>query len=139
MLRWEYGLEPGEIAHALGEQPGTVRSTLSRALSRLRTELGGVAALALVLGVRPPDGLAAIRRLVLAKAGVSAATRSAAAGLVVAGVLVSRTAAALALAGAFALGGLVGGGVVAPAPPPGPQAAPTGDGRYRAWSTRPAS
>jgi RNA polymerase sigma-70 factor (ECF subfamily) len=106
LLRWEYGLEPGEIAHALGEPPGTVRSTLSRALERLRRDLGGAAALALVLGVRPPDGLAAIRRAVLAKAGVTAG--GGATAIVVAGVLVGRFAAAAILLVAFAAGGVAG-------------------------------
>jgi RNA polymerase sigma-70 factor (ECF subfamily) len=112
LLRWEYGLEPGEIAHARGEPPGTVRSTLSRALVRLRSELGGAAVLAVVLGARPADGLAAIRRAVLAKAGAGAAAAAGAAGLVVGGILVSKTAVAAALAAAFVLGGIAGGSAV---------------------------
>ena len=106
LLRWEYGLEPGEIAHALGEPPGTVRSTLSRALEKLRKDLGGVAVVALVLGVRPADGLAAIRRTVLTKAGIAGG--GGAAGLVVGGVLVGKLAAASILLAAFAAGGGVG-------------------------------
>jgi RNA polymerase sigma factor (sigma-70 family) len=108
LLRWEYGLEPGEIAHARGEPPGTVRSTLSRALERLRKSLGGGAVLAIVLGARPADGLAAIRRTLLAKAGVPAAAGGAGAGLVVGGILVSKTAVAAAVAVAFLLGSLAG-------------------------------
>lgn len=101
MLRWEYGLEPGEIAHARGEPPGTVRSLLSRALARLRADLGGGTALAIALGVRAPQGLAAMRARVLAHAGFPAAS----AGLVVAGVAVSKAAAALVVGAAFAAGG----------------------------------
>jgi RNA polymerase sigma-70 factor (ECF subfamily) len=106
LLRWEYGLEPGEIAHARGEPPGTVRSLLSRALQRLRVDLGGVAVLALVLGVRPAEGLAAMRQRVLEHAGVPAA---AAAGLVVGGIAVGNFAAAAILLATLALGALVGG------------------------------
>ena len=112
LLRWEYGLEPGEIAHARGEPPGTVRSTLSRALERLRADLGGGAVLALLLGARPADGLATVRSAVLAKAGVPAATAGGAAGVIVGGILVSKTAVAAALAAAFVLGGVAGGSAV---------------------------
>ena len=44
-MRWRYGLEPAEIAEIRGEPPGTVRSTLSRALERLRRSLRTVPAL----------------------------------------------------------------------------------------------
>jgi RNA polymerase sigma-70 factor, ECF subfamily len=108
MLRWEYGLEPGEIAHARGEPPGTVRSLLSRALTRLRGELGGGTALAIALGIRPPQGLAALRARVMTQAGFPTGTTA----LVVAGVAVSRVAAALALGVAFVAGGAAASAVV---------------------------
>ena len=110
MLRWEYGLEPGEIAHARGEPPGTVRSTLSRALERLRKDLGGWTALAICLGVRPADGLASIRRNVLVKAGFGGAATTA---LLPAGLLVTRISAASALALALVVGMAGGGAIVA--------------------------
>lgn len=111
ILRWEYGLEPGEIAHARGEPPGTVRSLLSRALGKLRQDLGGGTALAIALGVRPPQGLAAIRAQVMRTAGVPVAGT----GLLVAGVIVSKTAAVVLVGAAFLAGGLVAAGIGAAA------------------------
>src|SRR5262245_62142640 len=101
MLRWEYGLEPAEIAHARGEPPGTVRSLLSRALTKLRGELGGGTALAIALGICAPQGLAAVRARVLAHAGFPTAGTA----LLVAGVPVSKTAATVLLGAAFLAGG----------------------------------
>ena len=39
LLRYELQLSEAEIAAALGMSPGTVKSTLNRALTRLRTEI----------------------------------------------------------------------------------------------------
>jgi len=66
LLRWRYGLEPGEIAHVRGEPPGTVRSLLSRAVQRMRRGLRHVPAL---FGLRVPRGLEGVRAAVLRGAG----------------------------------------------------------------------
>jgi RNA polymerase sigma-70 factor (ECF subfamily) len=124
LLRWEYGLEPGEIAHARGLPPGTVRSLLSRSLDRLRKAVGGGAALALVLGVRPPTGLAGLRRSLLERAGGAGSGTAAAAGLAVGGVLVTKSAVAAGLAAALLLGAILGGGAVAIGLRPSPEAPP---------------
>lgn len=108
ILRWEHGLEPAEIARLRNEPQGTVRSTLSRALDRLRRDLGGIAAIALVLGARPALGLASIRRAVLQHAGVPVD----ASGLQVAGTAISAGAASLTLCAVAAIAAL-GGGVTA--------------------------
>ena len=68
LLRWRYGLEPAEIAEVRREPPGTVRSLLSRALARLRRDLGGRPALLRRRGGRPTRGLSVLREEVLRRA-----------------------------------------------------------------------
>lgn len=67
LLRWCHGLEPAEIAHLRGEPPGTVRSTLARALTRLRRILAALL-LPLLLGTREVRGMARLKAAVLAHA-----------------------------------------------------------------------
>jgi RNA polymerase sigma-70 factor (ECF subfamily) len=89
LLRWRHGLAPAEIADVRGEPPGTVRSTLTRALARLRRDLGGLAVFAVLpraTADRAARGLSRVRRDTLR-------------------LLTARLAAATA--GAFVLGGLV--------------------------------
>lgn len=75
VLRWRYGLEPGEIADAQRVPPGTVRSLLHRALARLRREMTTTpAVLALV---RWPRGLDEVRAAVLRAAARRSATAAA--------------------------------------------------------------
>ncbi len=85
VLRWRYGLEPGEIADARGMPPGTVRSLLHRALARIKRRMK--AAPALFLGARWPRGLDDVRAAVLraaARRSVIDAALSSAGGLVMA-------------------------------------------------------
>jgi RNA polymerase sigma-70 factor (ECF subfamily) len=108
VLRWRYGLEPGEIADALGEPPGTVRSLLSRAREKLERTLTAAPLLAF-LGDRAPKGLDAVRTTVLREAAHLASPAAAAAaggaalatgGLLMANKALAATAAVLLLAGA---------------------------------------
>ncbi len=73
VMRWRYGLEPAEIAEIRGEPPGTVRSTLTRALRKLRAGLRGPAAAFAWFG-REPRGLPGVRESVLREAARHAAT-----------------------------------------------------------------
>ncbi len=102
LLRWEYGLEPGDIARVLGAPPGTVRSLLSRARERLARRLRGVPLLGLLLH-RPGRGLGAVRDAVLGEAAGGAAAGTAAAavtgGMLMANKGVLAAAAALLLIG----------------------------------------
>jgi RNA polymerase sigma-70 factor (ECF subfamily) len=85
VLRWRYGLEPGEIADARGMPPGTVRSLLHRALARIKRRMK--AAPALFLGARWPRGLDDVRAAVLraaARRSVIDAALASAGGLVMA-------------------------------------------------------
>lgn len=69
VLRLRHGLDPIEIAHALGRPPGTVRAQLSRGLERLRrllpASLAGGSLSALELA---PRGLDAVRAAVVTHA-----------------------------------------------------------------------
>ena len=109
LLRWEYGMEPGDIARVLGSPPGTVRSLLSRARERLERALRGVPLLA-VLGVRAPRGLPAVRSHVLREASrvwVPAAAGSGGVGaLLLGGLLMTKKAMAVTAAALFVLGSL---------------------------------
>jgi RNA polymerase sigma-70 factor (ECF subfamily) len=66
LLRWRYGLDPAEIAEVQGVPPGTVRSWLSRALSRIKVSMAALPALLLVL--RPERGLDGVRTAILRRA-----------------------------------------------------------------------
>ncbi len=66
LLRWCHGLEPADIADLRGEPPGTVWSLLSRAMARLRRDLGALAVLAPLFPAE--RGLDGIREVVLAEA-----------------------------------------------------------------------
>ena len=68
VLRLIHGLEPIEIAHALGRPPGTVRMQLARGLERLRQRLPEESAFGLVLLLEPARGLGAVREAVVARA-----------------------------------------------------------------------
>ena len=129
LLRWRYGLEPGEIAELRREPPGTVRSLLHRAGERLRKALGGLAVV--VLGHRPPLGYAGVglpgraaarRRGTLPTGGLGTAA-------ILGGVFMAKKSAiaagllAAALLAFFALraeraGESGGGGLAAPGPVP---------------------
>ena len=122
LLRWRYGLEPGEIADVRGVAPGTVWSLLSRAVRRLKVEMGVLPAL--LLWFRPERGLDGVRQALLRRAAAKALSSAAAAGV---GAAVAATAggafmAKKALVAVAALFLLAGGGWIAfredPAPPP---------------------
>ena len=135
LLRWRYGLEPAEIADVRGVPPGTVWSLLSRALQRLKVELGALPAL-MAMALRPERGLGGVRRALLrraaAKGAGAAAGTGAAAAAATGGVLMAGKAAAcaavvlLGAAGWFAFrdGGAPSAPIVSPddtlgkAPPP---------------------
>lgn len=53
MLRFRHGLEYDELAEVFGQKPGTIRMRLSRALSRMRAELGEASATGVDRGARP--------------------------------------------------------------------------------------
>lgn len=81
VLRLVHGLEPREIAHALGRPPGTVRMQLMRGLEKLRSLLpqrsdllGG--ALSTLLVGESARGLAAVRTAVVAQASGGAVATS---------------------------------------------------------------
>ncbi len=112
VMRWRYGLEPAEIAEIRGEPPGTVRSTLTRALRKLRDELGGPAAVLAWFGrAGEPRGLAGVRDAVLREAARHAAATGSATAVTAAAVgglvMVKK-----AVVAAIALLMLVGGAVV---------------------------
>ncbi|MHC5063313.1 MAG: sigma-70 family RNA polymerase sigma factor, partial [Planctomycetota bacterium] len=67
VLRLRHGLDAGEIAHALGRPPGTVRSQLSRATELVRKLLPTGLTGAIALFASPSRGLAAVREVVLAQ------------------------------------------------------------------------
>ena len=87
LLRWRYGLAPAEIAHVRSEAASTTRSLLSRALQRLRQLTLGLSAL--LVGMRPSRGLAAVRQEVVAASARTGATVTVAA---VGGTLVTKKA-----------------------------------------------
>jgi len=68
VLRIVHGLQPTEIAHALGRPPATVRGQLKRGLEALRGTLPVGLASALALLLLPGKGIAATRQAVLANA-----------------------------------------------------------------------
>ncbi|MCE9637406.1 MAG: sigma-70 family RNA polymerase sigma factor [Planctomycetes bacterium] len=111
IMRWRYGLEPAEIAEIRGEPPGTVRSTLTRALRRLRDDLGGPAAVFAWFGrAGEPRGLSGVRDAVVREAARhAAATGSATVGTTtILGVLIMKK----AVVAAIALMLLVGAAVI---------------------------
>ena len=132
VLRWRHGLEPAEIANALGIPPATVRSHLHRGLERVRRAVPVAFAVAASGPVPVVRGLPAVRATVLARAEALGPALAASAAAVVAtgGLLVGKktlvAAAILLLAG--------GGGAawwatrpsaeVLPAAPPRPLAPP---------------
>ena len=104
LMRWRYGLEPGEIAHIRGEPPGTVRSLLHRAVEKLRVGMGVLPAF--LFGARVPRGLDAVRKELLrrvpvpvAAGGAGASAAAAAGGLLMAKKGTAAVAAALILLG----------------------------------------
>ena len=68
ILAWRYGLDPAAIAHALGENPSSVRSRLHRAKALLEGRLRPALLPALLLPP-VPRGLASVRHDLLAAAG----------------------------------------------------------------------
>lgn len=86
LMRWRYGLEPAEIAEVRGEPPGTVRSTLSRALAQLRKTLAVAPALLLAaeaagMSAAEALGMDAVRTAVLDGCRATAIQFAAAASL----------------------------------------------------------
>lgn len=67
-LRLVHGLTPTEIAHALREPVGTVKSWIHRGVARLRLRLPAGFAASLALFVAAEDGLAQVREAILAEA-----------------------------------------------------------------------
>src|SRR5437870_7096984 len=77
LLRWRYGLDPAEIADVRGEPPGTTRSLLSRALSKMKDALKGLPAFFLLPPA--PRGLEGVRHAVMQHAATLAPPAAAAA------------------------------------------------------------
>ena len=102
LLRWRYGLKPAEIADVRGVPPGTVWSLLSRALKRLKVEMGALPAL-LLLRFREARGLDGVRGALLRRAEAMVAARSAGAAAAAGGTFLAWK----ALAGAAAAAALV--------------------------------
>ena len=73
VLRLVHGLTPIEIAHSLGEPPGTVRMRQKRGLERLRAALPREMAIGALVFVQPDRSLAAVREAVLGLARPTAA------------------------------------------------------------------
>ncbi len=82
VLRLKHGFEPADIAHTLRRAPGTVRSQLHRGLDLLRKALPAGFAASFALVVTPTAGLAAVKKTVLAKAGVGTVAATTAGGTV---------------------------------------------------------
>jgi len=105
VLRVAHGLEPTEIAHTLGRSPGTVRMQLKRGREQLGRALPQGLSLPAFLLVDAGRGLAAVREVVLAKAGatvaVAAATTVSISTLTLGGLM---TKALMTGAGVFGLG-----------------------------------
>ena len=106
VLRLMHGMEPAEIAYALGRPPGTIRSQLSRGLERVRSGLpagfaSGLAGLAGLAVACPVRGLVAVREAVLAHALQPAAVAAAAGAGAVA------TSGVGTLGGTLTIGGLL--------------------------------
>ncbi|QDU68555.1 sigma-70 family RNA polymerase sigma factor [Engelhardtia mirabilis] len=121
VLRLVHGLEPAQIAHALGRAPGTVRVQLHRALEQLRRALPTGAALGILPLFDARASLAGVREAVLAagtKPGLVAGSLTA---LTHAGALIVTTkiwiAAAAAAVSLLALIVFEGGRDAAPAAP----------------------
>ena len=70
VLRLVHGLQPTEIAHALGRPPATIRTQLKRGLETLRENLPASLASALTLLLLPGSGLAAVRQAVVQAANL---------------------------------------------------------------------
>ena len=106
-LRWRYGLEPGEIADALDENPASIRSLLHRAKAKLEGRLRPALAPA-VFAVPSSRGLVAVRATVVAAAQASAPATAATTLLTLGGIAMAQkllvtTVALLALAAGVAL------------------------------------
>lgn len=99
VLRLVHGLEPTEIAHALGRNPNTVRVQLKRGLERLRGQLPVGVGAALAALLLPGAGMAAVRTAVIARAAAPAA-----AGALVVGAASGRAGLWLAALAVLALG-----------------------------------
>src|SRR5262245_20182353 len=109
VLRYRHGLEPAEIALALGMAPATVRSHLHRGVARIRKTSAGALAGAALASFTPTRGLDTVRRAVIAHAAahgpvVAAAGAAGAASLAIGGVMGKK------LVGAAAALLLLGGG-----------------------------
>jgi RNA polymerase sigma-70 factor (ECF subfamily) len=76
-----HGLQPVQIAHALGRRPGTVKAQLHRGLEHLRRALPAGVATALAAWLQAGRGLAAVRQALEAQLGGAPAGLVAARGL----------------------------------------------------------
>ena len=88
LLRVRHGMDPADIAHVLGREPGTVRVQLHRGLEQLRAALPAALLASLALVFSAPRGLAAVKAAVLQ--GAAADEAGAGTGWVVGGMLVSK-------------------------------------------------
>jgi RNA polymerase sigma factor (sigma-70 family) len=71
VLRLRHGLAVGDIAHALGRSPGTVRVQLHRGLKQLRGMLPAGLIASVLLALSPSQGLAAVRASVVRAAAAT--------------------------------------------------------------------
>src|SRR5436190_870320 len=74
VLRFRHGMEPAEIANALGLPPGTVRSHIHRGLERVKRAVPAGLAGGVLLDLPISHGLQVMRQQVLAQAQVAAVT-----------------------------------------------------------------
>ncbi|MBK7877637.1 MAG: sigma-70 family RNA polymerase sigma factor [Planctomycetes bacterium] len=68
LLRARHGLATADIAHVLGESPGTIRVRIHRGLELLKRALPAGVALGVLAVLEPARGLAAVKTAVLSRA-----------------------------------------------------------------------
>lgn len=96
LLRARHGLAAADIAHVLGESPGTIRVRIHRGIELLKRALPAGVALGALALLEPARGLAAVKTVVLAQAAQGAVLGAAGVG----GVLVGKK---LVVAGAVVI------------------------------------
>ncbi|HEX5052091.1 MAG TPA: sigma-70 family RNA polymerase sigma factor [Planctomycetota bacterium] len=117
-LRLLHGLQPAQIATALGCPVATCKTRLQRGLEMLRRTLPAGIAPAFAFVLASGRGLASCREVVLGKAAAGVAVASAASTTVVAGVLMKKTLTVAALLGMLATAAALWSPGSAPNTPP---------------------
>lgn len=96
LLSLRHAMAPGDVAHVLGRDAGTVRVQLHRGLEKLRKLLPAALASSLALAVIAPRGLAAVKAHVLEQALLAAPVT--AGGTLVGGLVMSKLAVVVVVA-----------------------------------------